>query len=905
MLVDIVDLSSDDDEVAVTEEHSVDGKGVYAKANFFDLTIDDGILEGEHIAYEQEQGDSAQGTSFYKQEFIADDGQAEAAQCIVTLELQNLGADGGCYASQCTETLLVQQLRRNDGQNDAAHSTGTLPIQELRTDGGQHDAAQCTTSLHMQELRATDVQGDAACFTPTLQRQEHTAGNEQGDTVQYTTTQQGQESIADDTRGDFTHCTTALQWQGSHKAQCTTTLLRQEFLAAGDRMQDAALLRNSAEATTSLTSTQQGRHMRTELFNVSTATPFPRQFWKAGEKAGDYGLASQADLNNDHNRLQIHPKFLHSNATSHKWPFGAIAELLDNAIDEVSSGATFVKIDKMKHSPKGDYSLVIEDNGGGMSPKSLRQCMSFGFSQKCTTSSIGQYGNGFKTSTMRLGADAIVFTCTKDDRRLTRSIGLLSYTFLMRSNCNDIFVPVVDYELDALSSTFKRKMNCGEKHFLSNLFTILKWSPFSTEDELLNQFSNMECHGTKIIVFNLWLNDALEMELDFITDKEDILVSGAPEIRAGRNTVESLTQMHVANRFRYSLRVYASILYLHVPENFQIILCGRAVEPHYVVNDLIYRECIIYRPHVQVTTEVDVITTIGYLKGAPRLDIYGFSVYHKNRLILPYWPAGSCSGRRRGIAGVLEANFIRPTHDKQDFERTGLFQRLETRLKDMAKEYWTYHCHMVGYTRVMKKPPPAHYVSTIAEKGDDNLAAQSTTKTYGYNSRARVPVALQPCSNAYNTQDPMHADVGVVMDQMNYGACPSMTINVGTTLHSLRYAPQQSQSELCKRRKSSEIHWRSQKKQNTNIYSDKPESDSGTEMAEFRVVLDSSTMLKAECSELEAAGKQLASKADKLRIELDVWQRMYQGLSDKLRSYDGLQRLRCSRHCSSSSIGFI
>jgi len=253
----------------------------------------------------------------------------------------------------------------------------------------------------------------------------------------------------------------------------------------------------------------------------------------------------------------------------------------------------------------------------------------------------------------------------------------------------------------------------------------------------------------------------------------------------------------------------------------------------------------------------------------------------------------------------LEANFIRPTHDKQDFERTGLFQRLETRLKDMAKEYWTYHCHMVGYTRVMKKPPPAHYVSTIAEKGDDNLAAQSTTKTYGYNSRARVPVALQPCSNAYNTQDPMHADVGVVMDQMNYGACPSMTINVGTTLHSLRYAPQQSQSELCKRRKSSEIHWRSQKKQNTNIYSDKPESDSGTEMAEFRVVLDSSTMLKAECSELEAAGKQLASKADKLRIELDVWQRMYQGLSDKLRSYDGLQRLRCSRHCSSSSIGFI
>jgi hypothetical protein len=62
-------------------------------------------------------------------------------------------------------------------------------------------------------------------------------------------------------------------------------------------MQEAALLRNSAEATTSLTSTRQGRHTITGLFNVSTATPFPRQFWKAGEKAGDYGLASQAALN--------------------------------------------------------------------------------------------------------------------------------------------------------------------------------------------------------------------------------------------------------------------------------------------------------------------------------------------------------------------------------------------------------------------------------------------------------------------------------------------------------------------------------------------------------------------------------------------------------------------------------
>lgn len=38
--------------------------------------------------------------------------------------------------------------------------------------------------------------------------------------------------------------------------------------------------------------------------------------------------------------------------------------------------------------------------------------------------------------------------------------------------------------------------------------------------------------------------------------------------------------------------------------------------------------------------------------------------------------------------GVLEANFIEPTHDKQDFEKTPLFQKLETRLKQMTLEYW-------------------------------------------------------------------------------------------------------------------------------------------------------------------------------------------------------------------------
>ena len=38
--------------------------------------------------------------------------------------------------------------------------------------------------------------------------------------------------------------------------------------------------------------------------------------------------------------------------------------------------------------------------------------------------------------------------------------------------------------------------------------------------------------------------------------------------------------------------------------------------------------------------------------------------------------------------GVLEANFIEPAHDKQDFERTTILARLEARLVQMQKSYW-------------------------------------------------------------------------------------------------------------------------------------------------------------------------------------------------------------------------
>ncbi|KAI3753142.1 hypothetical protein L2E82_25187 [Cichorium intybus] len=95
--------------------------------------------------------------------------------------------------------------------------------------------------------------------------------------------------------------------------------------------------------------------------------------------------------------MPVYPEFLHSNATSHKWAFGGnkliivtvqlllitpIAELLDNAVNEINNGATFVKVDRIYNKKENSHALLFFD------------------------------GNGFKRSTMRLGADVTVFSRT-------------------------------------------------------------------------------------------------------------------------------------------------------------------------------------------------------------------------------------------------------------------------------------------------------------------------------------------------------------------------------------------------------------------------------------------------------------------------------------------------------------
>ncbi|KAE8657152.1 hypothetical protein F3Y22_tig00116996pilonHSYRG00069 [Hibiscus syriacus] len=76
-----------------------------------------------------------------------------------------------------------------------------------------------------------------------------------------------------------------------------------------------------------------------------------------------------------------------------------------------------------------------------------------------------------------------------------------------------------------------------------------------------------------------------------------------------------------------------------IEAKFRIILRGKDVEHHNIVNDMMLTEIITYRPNPSAEgapkdLNLAAVVTIGFVKDAKyHIDVQGFNVYHKNRLI--------------------------------------------------------------------------------------------------------------------------------------------------------------------------------------------------------------------------------------------------------------------------------
>ncbi|XP_036075741.1 MORC family CW-type zinc finger protein 3 isoform X1 [Rousettus aegyptiacus] len=367
------------------------------------------------------------------------------------------------------------------------------------------------------------------------------------------------------------------------------------------------------------------------------------------------------------------PKFLHTNSTSHTWPFSAVAELIDNAYDP-DVNAKQLWIDKTVIN--NEICLTFTDNGNGMDSDKLHKMLSFGFSDKVSVnghSPVGLYGNGFKSGSMRLGKDAIVFTKNGE----SMSVGFLSQSYLKAIEAEHVIVPIVTF------NKHRQMINLVESQ--ASLAAILEHSLFSTEQKLLAELDAiMGKKGTRIIIWNL-RSYKNATEFDFDKDKYDIRIPEDLDETTGKKGYRKQERMdQIAPESDYSLRAYCSILYLK--PRMQIILRGQKVKTQLVSKSLAYIERDVYRPKFLTKT---VRITFGF--NCRNKDHYGIMMYHTNRLIKAYEKVG-CQLRANnmgvGVVGIIECNFLKPTHNKQDFDYTNEYRLTIAALGDKLNDYW-------------------------------------------------------------------------------------------------------------------------------------------------------------------------------------------------------------------------
>ncbi|XP_047652162.1 MORC family CW-type zinc finger protein 3 isoform X2 [Phacochoerus africanus] len=312
-----------------------------------------------------------------------------------------------------------------------------------------------------------------------------------------------------------------------------------------------------------------------------------------------------------------------------------------------------------------------------MTSDKLHKMLSFGFSDKVTMNGhvpVGLYGNGFKSGSMRLGKDAIVFTKNGE----SMSVGFLSQTYLEVIKAEHVVVPIVAFSKD------RQIINSTESK--ASLAAILEHSLFSTEQKLLAELDAiMSTKGTRIIIWNLRSYKSAT-EFDFDKDKYDIRIPEDLDDTAGKKGYKKQERMdQIAPESDYSLRAYCSILYLK--PRMQIILRGQKVKTQLVSKSLAYIERDIYRP--KFLTNRTVRITFGF--NCRNKDHYGIMMYHNNRLIKAYEKVG-CQLRANnmgvGVVGIIDCYFLKPTHNKQDFDYTNEYRLTVTALGDKLNDYW-------------------------------------------------------------------------------------------------------------------------------------------------------------------------------------------------------------------------
>jgi len=408
-----------------------------------------------------------------------------------------------------------------------------------------------------------------------------------------------------------------------------------------------------------------------------------------------------------------------TNSKAHQWAFGAVAELVDNAKD-AGAEACHIEMQQMD-SAQGDEVLspspmmIIRDDGSGIRPDVMHLMLSMGYCGKLANQ-IGEYGNGFKSSSMRLGDDCLVLSCHPDTDTLT--IGLYSYTFHKNNKVTEIRLPRVSYRMsetlrgmtplcatDAGCSELAdiNKVLLSEEGHKASVEIMTQYTPYRSENALKERLLELFLspsdsgepsfmHGSQLEIYNLC------EDLDFDTRGDDIQQTVA------RHTKESVRRSNEMMPLDTSLREYLRMLY-YVPgdTHMSIHLRGHPVEQLFLgtlqglasyltgVDGLHYRPLNSEIENTEIALGVRVVMTDPG-SGAKAIDIkeFGTLLYHKQRLVRAMEPIGIHNNPHEiggGIVVVVSESHLEVAHNKQEYVRNDNYSKLISAVTKKLRNY--------------------------------------------------------------------------------------------------------------------------------------------------------------------------------------------------------------------------
>jgi len=392
-----------------------------------------------------------------------------------------------------------------------------------------------------------------------------------------------------------------------------------------------------------------------------------------------------------------HPRMLKSNATSHVWPLGALAELLDNSQD-LECGAERVDVDAYEVSP-GTMALTVQDDGFGMHRGQLQNMLSSGFSNKeHVVGNVGRFGVGFKSGSMRLANDALILTRQEG----TVSVALLSTTFLDAIGADDILIPMLTWKVEpgslAGKHTYVALTPSNTAEWKENMGLLEEYTCFKSEQAMLAELDKIDTvTGTRVVLFNLKNPPEFDFEFDLADirmmrslgdddddDDGEPRTSSKPR-QSGRRPIFQQQRpgqnMTLDVPEDYSLRSYMEVLYLRPTVAFT--LRGKDIVPRCPIARLrrgfssaanAYHRLDPYTPRgIPEARASSVHVHCGYMENNTRHC--GFHIYNKNRLIQMYQRFGAqlqANHMMKDMLGVVEADCLEPTHNKQAFNTTDI-----------------------------------------------------------------------------------------------------------------------------------------------------------------------------------------------------------------------------------------